>query len=300
MSDELAGASSSEEDGEQRRVNRRDALRKAAAGAAWSAPAVKGLSVVPDYAAAGTETTLTRTFRILGVRQDGTTINLNRAEHYLRAIPTTGVTVSGGNPSSFPGQVSGPSSVTVEMTGALGSAGNAVATLQNKTNANPGSTPISTFRADAGSGLGPTANSWYTAPEKIQIPVAFNVDPPFNKCSVSSGTLFSTADSNSSYHFHNLGDSNSVPNEEALPYPNPLPETYPQPTSNYVSTAAVIQPSPALGPKSNPMMVISPTPLPNNPGTFTQEITVENRDNSDNAVQVNRIIEVRFLVTCTT
>lgn len=63
------------EDGTQRRMDRRDALRKAAAGAAvvgaaWSAPAVKGLTVVPDYAAAGTATGLTRTFRILGVQRN--------------------------------------------------------------------------------------------------------------------------------------------------------------------------------------------------------------------------------------
>lgn len=45
--------------GDDARVNRRDALRKAAialgtAGVVWTAPRIEGLSMVPDYASAGT------------------------------------------------------------------------------------------------------------------------------------------------------------------------------------------------------------------------------------------------------
>lgn len=74
------------QDGVNRRMDRRDALRKAAAGAAiagvaWSAPSVKGLTLVPDYASAGTVTGLTRTFRILGVERNFPALDSGTDKH---------------------------------------------------------------------------------------------------------------------------------------------------------------------------------------------------------------------------
>lgn len=212
--------SSSIEDGEARRVSRRDALRKAAAGAAvagvaWSAPAVKGLTVVPDYASAGTATGLTKVFRILGVERNSNQIDVDSSVHDFRGLPTPDVTVSGGygtapyspatgqvlenGPAGFPGSL-------VTMTAPLGVAGNVSATMQNN--------PTAFFRADAASNNG---GSIYTAPERIQIPVTFSVDPPFNTCKVASGTLFR---SNSYNAANNVWDLNPVtPQQHELSIP---------------------------------------------------------------------------------
>jgi hypothetical protein len=45
-------------------------------------------------------------------------------------------------------------------------------------------------------------------------------------------------------------------------------------------------------------MNITPATTPNNPGTFTQTITVENRYDPDTTKSVDRILEIRFVVTC--
>lgn len=91
MGRDVGEPASREQDGLGRRVSRRDALRKAAAGAAvagaaWSAPAVKGLTVVPDYAAAGTVTGLTRVFRILGVQRNRQRMDFETTAHDFRGL----------------------------------------------------------------------------------------------------------------------------------------------------------------------------------------------------------------------
>ena len=70
-------ASDAEEAGlDAERVSRRSALKKAAAGAAtmgavWAGPRVEGLSLVPDYASAGTVHGLTKSFTIDSGQSDG-------------------------------------------------------------------------------------------------------------------------------------------------------------------------------------------------------------------------------------
>lgn len=58
------------------RVARREALKKAAVGAAtvgavWAGPRIEGLSLVPDYAAAGTAHGITKVFTISNASSDG-------------------------------------------------------------------------------------------------------------------------------------------------------------------------------------------------------------------------------------
>ena len=96
------------QDGVDRRMDRRDALRKAAAGAAvagvaWSAPSVKGLTLVPDYASAGTVTGLTRTFRILGVERNYSALDSGNDTHDFRGLNTPEVAASGGSAGPRPG-----------------------------------------------------------------------------------------------------------------------------------------------------------------------------------------------------
>lgn len=291
-------------------MNRRDALRKAAAGAAvagaaWSAPAVKGLSVVPDYAAAGTSTGLTRVFRILGVDRDYNELDVSTVTHDFRGLPTPDVSATGGwgvappgdpaySPSTAQVLENGPAGhpgSLVTMTATLGAAGSVSATMQNS--------PSVYFRADASS------NPTYTAPERIQIPVTFNVDPPFNKCSVTEGTLFRSV---SYIAFNDVWDL--APGSDAMNYPYPAPLEAPSPTTlgpapaplapEYFTQPASLSNTPGLTSNVAPWMNISPAPLPNNPGTFTQIITVENRQQPGAPNQNQRILEIRFVVSCTT
>ena len=287
------------QDGVDRRMDRRDALRKAAAGAAvagvaWSAPSVKGLTLVPDYASAGTVTGLTRTFRILGVERNFSALNSGNDTHDFRGLNTPEVAASGGSAGPRPrppprgytpatAQVSdfGP---VVTMSATLDVAGSVSATMSNSATAY--------FRADAGS-TSPGTNSWYTAPDRIRIPVTFDVDPPFNQCKVSSGTLYSSNYSAGAPDFHDLGSIWATPTGG---YPTPLPLSY-TPSPRVTVTSATLGPDPGTTP-GTPFMNITPAPTPNTSGTFTQTVSVENRDNSDNSLNVNRILEIRFVVTC--
>ena len=294
-------AGSDTQDGIDRRMDRRTALRKAATGAAvagvaWSAPSVKGLTLVPDYASAGTVTGLTRTFRILGVERNYRALDSGTDKHDFRGLNTIGVTASGGagsggyTPATAQALETGPA---VTMTSPLGVAGSVTATLQNDA-------PRSFFRADAGSQSSPGSSNearHFTAPERIQIPVTFNVDPPFNQCKVESGTLFhSNVTNGGPGDFWDLGSTFASPTGA---YPNPLPETYPAPVApRATAIAASVGSAPALGPHGAPFMNITPATTPNNPGTFTQTITVENRYDPDTTKSVDRILEIRFVVTC--
>lgn len=294
------------DDGVKRRMDRREALSKAAAaaavaGVAWSAPAVRGMSVVPDYAAAGTQTGLTRTFRILGVSRTSNgnwgDIGTGVQVHDFRGLQTPEVNAAGGtgpgvvptyNPTTAQvvessNDPAGHAASLVTMTATLGNAGSVSATMQNNANAY--------FRADAGSPAYNTNPQYYTAPDRIRIPVTFNVDPPFNQCSVTSGTVYSKTAPQATGDFWDLGS-------RLYPYPNPLPETYPGPDSPEVTTtAATIEAPPPTSFSFPQAMTIQPATVPNTSGTFTQIVTVENRDGPGGS-DLRRIVEIRFVVTC--
>jgi hypothetical protein len=87
----------------------------AAAAAVWSAPRVEGLSLVPDYASAGTATTPVITFRL-----DGNGPGLLGANNWMNAAPSPAYTINSNGPSD---------NATIVMTAPLGPAGNAVFTF---------------------------------------------------------------------------------------------------------------------------------------------------------------------------
>lgn len=298
-------------------MSRREALTKAAAGAAvagaaWSAPAVKGLTVVPDYAAAGTATGLTRTFRILGVSRTGNGNwgdiggNSNQGSFDFRGLqvpgPTPGETVnaSGGTSGGVPGYNPGTAQVLessqnptghaaslVTMTATLGAAGTVTATMQNNENA--------FFRADAGTAVNPNNPDYYNDDDRIRIPVTFNVDPPFNQCRVTSGALYHAPNNAANTEAWDLGG-------RFYPYPNPVPLNYSNnptiPSSITVTPATLTAPPPAPDAQDgSPFMTIEPATSPNTSGSFTQVITVENRDSATDTNNIQRIFEIRFIVT---
>ncbi len=98
-------------------TSRRDAIKKAAvAGAAtaavWAAPKVEGLSVVPDYAAAGTTTTGVITFRI-----NGNNPGILGGNNWMNAAPSPAYAITQNGPSD---------NQAIILTAPLGPAGSAV------------------------------------------------------------------------------------------------------------------------------------------------------------------------------
>lgn len=88
---------------DQDRMDRRAALKKAAvaagtAGAVWAAPRIEGLSITPDYAAAGTVSGLTRTIRFGDV--NGTTYP--GVDNYFQFKPSPGTTPLSGPTQNAP------------------------------------------------------------------------------------------------------------------------------------------------------------------------------------------------------
>lgn len=158
-------------------TSRRDALKKAALGGAaaaavWSAPKIEGLSVVPDYASAGTNTT-----PVITIRLNGNGPGLLGGNNFMNVAPSPAYTVVQNGPSD---------NQTIQVQVPLGPAGNATYTLP------PGQ---DTDGSDA-----------------ISQTVTFDVDPPFNKCQVLGGTADwdgSTSDRGQTTY---PGGNNQVPN----------------------------------------------------------------------------------------
>lgn len=135
------------------RVNRRSALKKAAAasaaaGAVWAAPRIEGMAVVPDYASAGTTT-----FGPLNFiwDSDGPGLAAGSNDFVAQGRPGYNV-VTDGRP---------PGGVMV-YSAPMGVAGNATLTLP------------AAVTADGNAFTGT---------------VAFAIDPPFNKCAVTGGNF---------------------------------------------------------------------------------------------------------------
>ena len=111
---------------------RRDVLKKGAiigavAGAVWSAPIVENLSVVPDYASAGTVSGVGPIiFKLVGFNDPGFTDG-------VKAVPSPEYTINNPGPSK---------SQTVQMTAPLGVAGDATLTFPEDSDVDDG--PFST------------------------------------------------------------------------------------------------------------------------------------------------------------
>ncbi len=132
--------------------SRRSALKKAAAAgvagaAVWAGPRIEGMSIAPNYAAAGTGTTDLITFRL-----NGNGPGLGGANNYMNAAPSPTYTITANGPSD---------NQAIILTAPLGAAGDAVWTFPSGLDTDGPAIP-------GGS-------------------VAFNVDPPFNNCRIISG-----------------------------------------------------------------------------------------------------------------
>jgi hypothetical protein len=132
--------------------SRRSALKKAAAAgvvgaAVFAAPKVEGMSIAPNYAAAGTGTT-----GLITLRLNGNGPGLLGANNFMNAAPSPQYTITQNGPSD---------NQAIILTAPLGAAGNAVWTF-------PGGLDTDGPAIPGGS-------------------VAFNVDPPYNNCRIISG-----------------------------------------------------------------------------------------------------------------
>jgi hypothetical protein len=183
-------SNSTEVPGFEERIARREAIKKAAAGAAvagavWTAPRVEGLSLVPDYAAAGTATAvIEKTFQIgtadfgncpgyycddPGVAGDGCD-NLGDDNYAVANAANPGIV----SPSIGPTQ-----NTNIRMDYVLQNAG-------------PSPTPIGNVRVAMAQG----ADADLPNTDNTRLNVEFSVDPPFNKCRVSAATLEKCGENN--------------------------------------------------------------------------------------------------------
>lgn len=191
VDDEAQGGSEERSEGDERRIARREALKKAGAGglamgAVWVAPNVEGLSLVPDYAAAGTGTAAVN-FRIQSTSRGGAwdnnnyfanndRNNLNNAgldgcnnggNDWYVAVSASNPGVTGGPVSNPPGQGGfGRSSALspFRLSAPLGAAGNVAVVVPQGADADlEGSTTT--------------------------INVVFDIDPPWNRCRISAVNL---------------------------------------------------------------------------------------------------------------
>lgn len=176
------------------RVARREALKKAAVGAAvagavWTAPKVEGLSIVPDYAAAGTATAQINRLFVIGTADFG-----NNPAYYG---DDAGVAGDGCNPigddnfataavipnyPSYPGPANA-ADITITNTGPTQNA--AIEMNTAMANAGPSPTPVGTVKVTMAQG----ADADIDVNDNNSLKVEFTVDPPFNKCRVSSATM---------------------------------------------------------------------------------------------------------------
>jgi hypothetical protein len=142
-------------------LGRRAALKKAAAAGAvgaavWAAPKVEGLSVVPNYASAGTGVIANKCFTLTG---NGP--GILGADNSVSANPSPSQTVVSAGPSDA-------SPVVVSMT--LPSANQPTDPIGNVVWTFPGFVDTDGPAIPGGT-------------------VVFNIDPPFNKCQIASANV---------------------------------------------------------------------------------------------------------------
>ncbi len=205
------------EDVDEARSSRRDAMRKAAMGAAvtgavWASPKIDGLSIVPDYAGAGTGTGsftfTTRTADAAPTYYDDVGDEVpacpgSGGSHWnVRSPDNPGNTgISAGNTNGSPRSVTGP----------LGVAGNATMTVSS----------------------GPS-NQGELNETRNDISVTINIDPPWNKCRVSSVLARKCNGTNATININNNPAAGAT-----NPAPFTVGTTIPGPQSNYLSFVQV-------------------------------------------------------------
>lgn len=200
------------------RIARRDAMRKAAAGAAaagavWAAPKVEGLTLVPDYAAAATGTgSYTFTTRTA----DGAPTYYDSVGDEVPACGGTGGSHwnvrAPDNPGAiFPNGEGNTDGTTRTALAPIGPAGNATLTVASGPN-NQGE-------------LNETRND---------ISVTINIDPPWNKCRVSSVLARKCNGTNATININNNPAAGAT-----NPAPFTVGTTIPGPQSNYLSFVQV-------------------------------------------------------------
>lgn len=205
------------------RLSRRDALRKTAAGAAvvgavWAGPRVEGLSLVPDYASAGTASGITKTFTIDSGGSDGP-VSLDADNG------GAGTGCDGGTPPIYGNDwaaVSPASNPGITVTSPQPNARNQAINMDYLV-------PVAGDPAP-GVNVDVLIPSGWDADLNVNrtVAVAFTVDPPFNKCRVQSVS-------------GNRCDGNAL--TTAIPGPNPAPgATNPGP---FTTTVQVPGPQPS-------------------------------------------------------
>lgn len=214
------------------RTARREALKKAAAGAAvagavWTAPAVRGLTPLPDYAAAGTGTA-TRVFLIRTADWG----NSNCPGYYctgdnsgdeVPACPGSGGSVWRAQGPDNPG-------ITINSAGPTG--GNPATNLSMTAPlVSPTSAPIGSVNLAIG--VGPN-NQGELNDTRNDINMVINVDPPWNKCRVSSAVLTKCNGSTGTININN--NPPTGPNTSGS---YPVGFTIPGPQPNFVSYVTI-------------------------------------------------------------
>lgn len=163
------------------RIARRDALKKAATGAAvagavWAGPRVEGLSLAPDYAAAGTASAITKTFIIDAGQSDGPT-SVNNDNGGAGTGCDGGGGVIYGNDWAAVSPASNPGiTVTSPQPNARNTAINMDYVVPS---------PPSSVNVDALIPAGWDADLNSTQ----KVTMTFTVDPPWNRCRVNAVSM---------------------------------------------------------------------------------------------------------------
>jgi hypothetical protein len=162
---------------EQRRLDRRDAIKKAMAGAAtagavWAAPGVRNLSLAPDYAMAGTGTaSVTVVFD--GADGSGTFDGAGGQG--------SGCTGAGGDDYAF---FNPPSNPTFTRT-------------SGNQHAQPGAVNASAPLGAAGNVNASARSGFLFDRRNVEtLNIVFSIDPPFNRCRVSAANLRNCSNNN--------------------------------------------------------------------------------------------------------
>lgn len=209
------------------RMARRDALKKAATGAAvagavWAGPRVEGLSLAPDYAAAGTASGISKTFIIDTGNSDGPlSVNSDNGG--------AGTGCDGGTPPVYGNDwaaVSPASNPGITVTSPQPNARN---TAINMDYVVP--SPPSSVNVDA---LIPAG--WDADLNNAQnVTMTFTVDPPWNRCRVNAVSMNKCNG--------NAGTINIGPTNPAAGAYNPAPfsvdVTVPGPQSNTLAQVQI-------------------------------------------------------------
>ncbi len=161
------------------RIARREALKKAAAGgvvagAMWMAPRVEGLSLVPDYASAGTATGLTKVFTIDTGGSDGP------------------ASINSDNGGALTGCDNGLPPIYGNDWAAVSPASNpGITVVSPQPNARNAAINMSYALPSAAGTVNALIPSGWDADLNVNrtVTMGFTIDPPWNKCRVQSAAM---------------------------------------------------------------------------------------------------------------